>query len=236
MKSTTKITTISFDADMTLWDFNKVMQHALKITLEELRKQVPSKSTSELTIEKMIAIRNEVAKELEDKTINLEEIRLLAFKRTLDYVGYKDDKLAIHLNNLYLKYRFEDIELYPDVLPSLHKLRKDYRLGLISNGNGYPDKCGLPDFFSFVIFSQDVRIKKPNPEIFSIACKKANCLHSELLHIGDSLESDVQGANAAGVISVWLNRDGLAKKSKIKPVFEIQSLNEISDILKGEIE
>lgn len=233
MNSTNKITTISFDGDMTLWDFNKVMRHSLAITLEELRKQLPCKRTAELTIEKMIAIRNEVSKELEDKTINLEEIRLQAFKRTLDHIGYKNDRLAIHLNNLYLKHRFEDIELYPDVLPTLNTLQKDYRLGLISNGNGYPDKCGLPHFFSFVIFSQDVRIKKPNPEIFSIACKKVNCSNSELIHIGDSLESDVQGANAAGILSVWLNRDGLAKKPKIKPAFEIQSLNEIPDILKG---
>ena len=65
-----------------------------------------------------------------------------------------------------------------------------------------------------------------------MACKKANCLNTELLHIGDSLESDVQGANAAGVLSAWLNRDGLAKSSKIQPAFEIQSLNEISEILK----
>ncbi|MEL7269578.1 MAG: HAD-IA family hydrolase [Bacteroidota bacterium] len=232
MKSTTKITTISFDGDMTLWDFNKVMRHSLAITLEELRKQVPSKPTAELTIDKMIAIRNEVSQELEGQTINLEEIRLQAFNRTLDAVGYKNDRLAIHLNNLYLKHRFEDIELYPDVLTTLHTLQKDYRLGLISNGNGYPEKCGLPDFFSFVIFSQDVGIKKPNPKIFSMACKKANCLNTELLHIGDSLESDVQGANAARVLSVWLNRDGLANNTTIKPAFEIQSLNEISDILK----
>lgn len=232
MNNINRITTISFDGDMTLWDFNKVMRHSLAITLEELRKQVPSKPTAELTIDKMIAIRNEVSQELEGQTINLEEIRLQAFKRTLDAVGYKDDQLAIHLNNLYLKHRFEDIELYPDVLTTLNTLRKDYRLGLISNGNGYPEKCGLPEFFSFVIFSQDVGIKKPNPEIFSMACKKANCSNSELLHIGDSLESDVQGANAAGVLSVWLNRDRSTNNSTIKPVFEIQSLIEISEILK----
>lgn len=233
MSSTNKITTISFDGDMTLWDFNKVMRHSLAFTLEELRRQIPGKSTSELTIEKMIKIRNEVAKEFEDKTVNLEEIRLHAFKRTLDYIGYKNDRLAIHLNNLYLKHRFEDIELYPDVLSSLNKLQKDYRLGLISNGNGCPEKCGLPDFFSFVIFSQDVGIKKPNPEIFSIACKKANCLHTELIHIGDSLKSDVQGANSAGVLSVWLNRDRLTNDSAIKPDFEIQSLSMLPDILKN---
>lgn len=233
MNRVDKITTISFDGDMTLWDFNKVMRHALAITLKELRKQIPTQSTSELTIEKMIEIRDEVSAEFEDKTINLEEIRFHAFERTLDYLGYKDDRLAIYLNNLYLKHRFEDIELYADVLPTLNKLRQDYRLGLISNGNGYPERCGLPDFFSFVVFSQDVGYKKPNPEIFSIACEKANCLNAELIHVGDSLQSDVQGANAAGVLSIWLNREGSAKYPKIKPAFEIQSLHEISTILKN---
>ena len=53
MNNINRITTISFDGDMTLWDFNKVMQHSLAITLEELRRQLPGKSTSELSIEKM---------------------------------------------------------------------------------------------------------------------------------------------------------------------------------------
>jgi FMN phosphatase YigB (HAD superfamily) len=39
---------------------------------------------------------------------------------------------------MYLKHRFGDIELYPDVIPVLNSLHGKFCLGLLSNGNGYP--------------------------------------------------------------------------------------------------
>ena len=42
MEKRLQISTISFDGDMTLWDFLKVMRHSLKQTLAELQKQVPT--------------------------------------------------------------------------------------------------------------------------------------------------------------------------------------------------
>ena len=64
-----KITTISFDADDTLWDFEGVMRHALGCALDELRRLVPSALDS-LSIETMIAIRNQVAEEQKEQGID----------------------------------------------------------------------------------------------------------------------------------------------------------------------
>jgi len=66
-----QIKAISFDGDMTLWDFQKVMRHSLAITLAELRRRVPRQAASDLTIDKMIEIRNAVAAELKGKVANL---------------------------------------------------------------------------------------------------------------------------------------------------------------------
>lgn len=41
MKEMRSVTTISFDGDATLWDFEKVMRHSLAITLDELRSRLP---------------------------------------------------------------------------------------------------------------------------------------------------------------------------------------------------
>ncbi len=232
MKETGQIMAISFDGDMTLWDFEKVMRHSLALTLAELRRCVPGQSSSNLTIDGMIEIRNSVAAELKGKTANLEKIRFLAFKRTVELAGCDDDTLAVDLNALYLKHRFEDIELYPDVIPSLDALRLDFSLGLLSNGNGYPERCGLPDRFSFVVFSQDVGVDKPAAEMFLAACKQAGCAPGELMHVGDSLESDVGGANRVGAVSVWLNRDAKQNDSGIVPDYEIRSLTELAEIAK----
>jgi FMN hydrolase / 5-amino-6-(5-phospho-D-ribitylamino)uracil phosphatase len=108
------------------------------------------------------------------------------------------------------------------VVVTLDVLRSQFSLGLLSNGNGYPERCGLPARFSFVVFSQDVGIEKPDSRIFAAACKQAGCNSSELMHVGDSLEPDVAGANGAGAISVWLNRDGVVNNTMIRPDHEIK--------------
>jgi putative hydrolase of the HAD superfamily len=226
-----KISVISFDGDMTLWDFLQVMRHSLKHTLAELQKQVPTQRVLGLTVDAMISIRNQFAEEVKGKIWNLEEIRLRAFERTLEHVGCPDRELAEHLNAIYRKHRFEDIELYPDVIPTFDVLAPQFKLGLLSNGNTYPERCGLEGYFAFVVFSQDVQIEKPDRRIFEITAQRAGCELAQMLHVGDSLESDVAGARNAGVHSVWLNREGAPNNTEVHPDYEVTSLSEIPDIL-----
>lgn len=117
------IRAISFDGDGTLWDFDKVLHHSLSCVLEELEKVDPN-SVCMLTIDKMTQIRRRVANQLSGKVSNLEMVRLEAFRQTLRAIGRPNSELASHLNQVYLKHRFEDIELFSDVLPTLETLRK----------------------------------------------------------------------------------------------------------------
>ncbi|MYC76832.1 HAD family hydrolase [Candidatus Poribacteria bacterium] len=226
-----QISTISFDGDMTLWDFLQVMRHSLKHTLAELQRQRPTSRTLKLTIDEMIAIREQFAEEVKGKIWNLEEIRLRAFERTLEHVGCPDKELAAHLNAIYRKHRFEDIELYPDVIPTFDVLAPQFKLGLLSNGNTYPERCGLEGYFAFIVFSQDVQIEKPDRRIFEITAQRAGCELAQILHVGDSLRNDVAGARDAGVPSVWLNREGTPNDTEIQPDYEVTSLTEIPTIL-----
>ncbi len=227
-----KLKVLSFDGDMTLWDFYNVMRRALRFTLYELRNQHPGPATTELTIDTMIDIRNKTAMELRGKVTNLEEIRYQAFRRTLQHIGIHDDDFAGTLNALYLKHRFEDIDLYPDVLDVLRALGQHYQLGLLSNGNSYPDLCGLSDTFIFTVFAQDMGVEKPGKRIFNEALRQAGCTAVKMMHIGDSLKSDVLGAQQVGVVAVWLNRSHKVNETAILPDIEIHSLYELIDILK----
>ena len=226
-----QISTISFDGDMTLWDFRKVMRHSLKHTLVELQRQVPTQRVLELTVDEMVVIRNQFAEEAKGKIWNLEEIRLRAFEKTLEYVGCPDKELAVHLNAIYRKHRFEDVELYPDVISTFDVLGQQFKLGLLSNGNTYPERCGLEGHFAFVVFSQDVQVEKPDRRIFEITAQRAGCELAQMLHVGDSLENDVAGARNAGAHSVWLNREGVSNDTEIHPDYEVASLAEIPEIL-----
>lgn len=207
------------------------MRHSLKHTLVELQKQRPTPRTLKLTIDEMVAIRNQFAEEVKGEMWNLEEIRRRAFERTLEYVNCPDNELAAHLNAIYRKHRFEDIELYPDVIPTFDILAPHFKLGLLSNGNTYPERCGLEGYFAFVVFSQDVQIEKPDRRIFEITAERAGCELAQMLHVGDSLENDVAGARNAGVHSVWLNREGAANDTSIQPDYEVATLTEIPEIL-----
>ncbi len=230
MTDTPPIRAISFDGDGTLWDFNQVMRHALRYALTELRAAAPGPSEG-LTIDALIAIRDGVARELKGQVTNLEAVRLAAFERTLRHIGVVDAGLAARLNAVYLQHRFADTRPFDDVLPTLDALRGRYRLGLLSNGNSYPERCGLPNRFHFVVFSQDHGIEKPDRRLFEIALTHAGCRPQELLHVGDSLTNDVAGAKEAGVRSVWLNRDDRQNDSAVQPDFEITSLTELLEIL-----
>lgn len=227
-----KITTISFDADGTLWDFEGVMRHALGCALAELRRLVPAVPDS-LSIETLIAIRNQVAEKEKSRGLTHEAIRLEAFKQTLRSIKSPDEDLASHLSALYLKHRFEDILLFDDVLPTLDALRGNYTMGLLSNGNTYPERCGLAGYFQFAVFAQDHGIQKPDPLLFQIAIERAGCAKRQLLHVGDSFRNDVIGAKQAGIKSVWLNRRCEDKEMKEQPDFEISSLTEMIEVLES---
>jgi len=217
---------ISFDGDGTLWDFEKVMRQSLQHVLVELEQMDPQ-AAAMLSIGRMVEIRNGVATELKGRVTNLEAIRLEAFRRTLDIIGKPNDVLANHLNAVYLKHRFEDIQLFDDVLPVLKTLRERYTIGLLSNGNSYPDRIGLTGIFRFVVFSEDYGIEKPDPRIFQIAVEKAGCSKDQLLHVGDSVANDVGGARSAGIKCVWLNRARTANTLGVTADFEIRSLWEL---------
>ncbi len=226
MQKITGIKAISFDADRTLWDYEKSMRLSLLGTLKELEKLDP-KSASVLDVEKMIKIREDVGHELEKKAVYLREIRAEAFRRTLEHAGRANNVLAAHLNRVYFKYRAVSVDAYDDVSWALRVLKERYVLGVVSNGSTAPDVCGLSGMFSFVILSDDCGVQKPDAKIFHMALKKAGCRKDEFLHVGDSLADDVLGAVNARVRSVWLNRDGFENTGDIKPDYEVSGLLEL---------
>jgi len=120
---------------------------------------------------------------------------------------------------------------YEDVLPTLQALKERYRLGLLSNGNSYPEHYGLDGIFKSVVFSQTHRVEKPDPAIFRISLSELGCSEAELLHVGDSLENDVNGAHNTGISCAWLNRNQVENNTTTRPDYEINSLTELLEML-----
>jgi HAD superfamily hydrolase (TIGR01549 family) len=95
-------------------------------------------------------------------------------------------------------------EMHPEVLKLLQTLKeKGMKLGLISNCA--PEEVSswsaskLADYFDAVVFSYEVKVAKPNPEIYHIACKKLGVTPEEAIFIGDGGANELVGAAEAGI-------------------------------------
>ena len=80
-----------------------------------------------------------------------------------------------------------------------------------------------------VFTSEDARSYKPRKELFELALKETSFRPDEVIHIGDSISSDVKGASALGIKTLWLNRFG---KDIPEGVVSISTLLESFDYLK----
>jgi len=121
--------------------------------------------------------------------------------------------------------------LYPDTEEVLKTLKeKGFKLGLLSNTDNFSvdfvlDKFKLRDYFDVVVLSYDVGMLKTNPEMFKIALEKLDIKPEEAIMVGDSLETDIPGAKAAGVEAILVDRRGMReytpKVSELKGILEI---------------
>jgi FMN hydrolase / 5-amino-6-(5-phospho-D-ribitylamino)uracil phosphatase len=112
-------------------------------------------------------------------------------------------------------------------------LSRSYVLGLLSNGNGYPERSGLGGTFAAVVFSADHGVEKPDRRLFDVAAAEVGCGPDEVVMVGDSLRNDVRGAQNAGWRAIWLNRDGRDRPDRYTPDAEISNLVELPKALRA---
>jgi 2-haloacid dehalogenase/putative hydrolase of the HAD superfamily len=85
-----------------------------------------------------------------------------------------------------------------------------------------------------VVTSEDARCYKPDPKIFAVALDQMGVDPTRVLHVGDSLHSDVGGAEKLGITTVWVCReDRIFDAGECSPDHKIFSLNELDAILAG---
>ena len=102
---------------------------------------------------------------------------------------------------------------YPDALPALAELRAlGLTLVVASNWDcSLPDwlaPAGITELVDGVVTSAEVGAPKPNPRVFERALAIAGVRPSEALHVGDKVDNDLEGAAAAGIRGVLLQREG----------------------------
>ena len=112
--------------------------------------------------------------------------------------------------------------LIPGAVELIQELkRRGYPLGLVADGLGASfrnvlGQHGLYDLFDAHAISEEVGVIKPHPAMFQAALEKLG-IHPQdygrVWMVGNSLERDVKGANAVGLVSVWI--DWAPRRSKV---------------------
>jgi len=106
-----------------------------------------------------------------------------------------------------------EFRAYPDCAPALRALReRGVRLVVASNWDcslsARLADAGLEPLVDGVVSSAQVGEAKPGAAVFRRALELAGAAPSEALHVGDSLANDVEGARAAGIRAVLVDRTG----------------------------
>ena len=250
-----KYKVILFDADDTLFDFKKTENYALENLMSSLdtdydkdqknrhhRAQYPhghlragKTHHKDYCINIYKEINTKIWKEFEEGKITSDDLKIERFQRLIDKLNLSDD--ATRLSELYVKFLSQGSFLYEDTKDLLDYLSKNYKLGIITNGLADVQhkrirESDVGHYFDDVIISDEIKIAKPNPEIFEYALKSLN--HddkSSVLMVGDSLSSDIKGGLNASIDTCWCNLANKINNTDIVPKYEINNLLDLKNIL-----
>jgi len=133
------------------------------------------------------------------------------YDRLLEELGVKSYKMVAAGVVAYERTKFGYLRPYPEVVPTLLKLREKYKLGVISNGLAVKQwekliGLGLHHFFSAIITSQEYGAEKPAKEIFSHALKSIAAKANEAVMVGDKDKEDIEAARKAGMHAIDIKK------------------------------
>lgn len=94
------------------------------------------------------------------------------------------------------------------------------------------ERSGLQ--FEHVITSEQARCYKPDAAIFRYALRQTGWRPERVMHVGDSLHSDIRGARNAGLVAGWLCRENrIHDIGTVEPHHTFRDLRELAAMLNG---
>ena len=221
---------IIFDADGTLFDFDRAEAGALQETFDAFG-VVFEQRTGDLYRQ----INSAIWRELEQGAITPEALRVERFRRLFDALGLAIDPAAFSERYLdHLSHRGDLIDGAEEVVKALHGR---CRLLILTNGLSEVQRTrlahsGLAEYFEDIVISDEVGVAKPDGRIFDVAFERmGNPAKADVLIIGDSLSSDVAGGQAYGIDTCWFNPAGQPRPAGLSIRFEVRRLTDLPGCL-----
>jgi 2-haloacid dehalogenase len=132
-----------------------------------------------------------------------------------------------------------DWPAFPDTVEALARLRRRYRLAILSNIDDDLFALTAPKLgveFDGVVTAQQVGSYKPARGHFDVALERFAVSRGEMLHVAQSLFHDIAVARELGFPTVWVNRrrgragSGATPPSHARPDLEVPDLESLADL------
>jgi len=214
---------VLFDMDNTLLDFWKMKRKASDSAAQAMIKaglKLPKKKAEEELFHKYVK--------------NIEGERV--FQKFLKEKQQYSEKILAAGINAYLKTKQQYLKTYPQVKPTLMKLKKrKLKLGLITNApklKAYQrlDAVGLTDLFDLII----TEAQKPAKKSYQSALRQLKLKPEEILVVGDSPRVDLHRAKMMGMRTCLVDYGYIHYPHKrfIKPDYKIQKIEELVKVVE----
>ena len=223
---------ILWDVDGTLLDFAAAEKAAVQKLFIEFGLEV---CTDDM-VARYSAINDAYWKRLERGEITKAEVLVGRYRDFFSEIGV-DPRLAETFNARYqvalgdtVAYRDDSLE----IVKALHGKVKQY---VVSNGTVVAqtrklERSGLGRWMDGIFLSEQLGAEKPSPRFFEqVFAALPDIPKEDMLIVGDSLTSDMQGGLAAGVPTCWYNPNRLPRPTDMAISFEIQNLQQIQELL-----
>jgi len=167
--------------------------------------------------------------------IGIDAARVERFRRLFESAGVVPGDLAAAAAAAYRERYLASWQPVPGAIPLVRALQNRVRLAVVSNNLLLEQQeklryFGFDRYLDAVVISEDVGVAKPDPAIFDVALRRLGCDAREAVMVGDSWQTDVAGARAAGVRPIWLNRRGLPPPDPWD-VVQVPSLEPVTRVL-----
>ena len=226
-----RYTTILFDADGTLLDFERSEYEALSDVLAEFG--IPDTEENHAVYS---AANAEQWKLLEKGLVTRAELRTNRFENFLCRIGISAS--AKTMADLYTIALSKKSHLLDGALALCEELSKDCALYIITNGfrfiqQGRFNPSPIAPLFREVFISEDIGAEKPDRAFFDhVKAAIPNFDPASTLVVGDSLSSDIAGGIGAGLDVCWYNPKKKPAPTDMNITYTISTLSELIGIVR----
>jgi putative hydrolase of the HAD superfamily len=208
LKPFAHIRNILFDLDDTLWDFERNAEEALTDLFHRHHLERKTGQGHQVFLQHYQRINREYWSMYEQGLVDKHRLRTERFTEAFRAVGLPDEEHPERAWEEYLEICPLKTNLVEGARELLELLQGRYRMALVTNGFEQVQRTkiqvsDLDRYFSVMISSESCGHPKPAPNIFHAAMEALGADPSETLVIGDKLETDIQGAWAAGLSAIW---------------------------------